>query len=78
MDNSGGVDLSDHEVNITILLDLLVKKGKVANREERNRILAEMTEEVADLVLAEADVKTVLDGSGLSHLREGHVIIVSP
>ena len=51
VDNSGGVDLSDHEVNIKILLDLLVKKGEVANREERNRILAEMTEEVAALVL---------------------------
>ena len=51
VDNSGGVDLSDHEVNIKILLDLLVKKGEVENREERNRILAEMTEEVAGLVL---------------------------
>jgi len=51
VDNSGGVDLSDHEVNIKILLDLLVKKGEVENREERNRILAEMTEEVAELVL---------------------------
>jgi glutamate dehydrogenase len=43
--------MSDHEVNIKILLDLLVKKGEVKNREERNRILAEMTEEVAELVL---------------------------
>jgi glutamate dehydrogenase len=51
VDNSGGVDLSDHEVNIKILLDLLVKKGEVKNREERNRILADMTEEVAGLVL---------------------------
>jgi glutamate dehydrogenase len=53
VDNSGGVDLSDHEVNIKILLDLLVKKGAVRNRDERNRILAEMTEEVAELVLAD-------------------------
>jgi glutamate dehydrogenase len=51
VDNSGGVDLSDHEVNIKILLDLLVKKGEVKNREARNRILAELTEEVAALVL---------------------------
>jgi glutamate dehydrogenase len=51
VDNSGGVDLSDHEVNIKILLDLLVKKGAVKSRDERNRILAEMTEEVAQLVL---------------------------
>jgi glutamate dehydrogenase len=53
VDNSGGVDMSDHEVNIKILLDLLVKKAVVKGREERNRVLAEMTEEVAELVLAD-------------------------
>ena len=47
IDNSGGVDMSDHEVNIKILLDMLVKKGVVKGRDERNRILAEMTDEVA-------------------------------
>ncbi len=51
VDNSGGVDTSDHEVNIKILLDPLVKKGVIASKTERNRILAEMTEEVAELVL---------------------------
>jgi glutamate dehydrogenase len=53
VDNSGGVDMSDHEVNIKILLDVLVKKGVIKGREERNRILVEMTEEVAQLVLAD-------------------------
>jgi glutamate dehydrogenase len=53
VDNSGGVDTSDHEVNIKILLDMLVKKGLVKGREERNRILAEMAEEVGSLVLAD-------------------------
>ena len=53
LDNSGGVDTSDHEVNLKILLDLLVKKGIVKSKEERNRILAEMAEEVAALVLAD-------------------------
>ncbi|HET7293194.1 MAG TPA: NAD-glutamate dehydrogenase domain-containing protein [Vicinamibacteria bacterium] len=53
VDNSGGVDTSDHEVNIKILMDVLVKKGVVKGREERNRILAEMTGEVAELVLAD-------------------------
>jgi glutamate dehydrogenase len=51
LDNSGGVDTSDHEVNLKILLDILVKKGIVKTKEERNRILAGMTEEVAELVL---------------------------
>jgi glutamate dehydrogenase len=53
VDNSAGVDMSDHEVNLKILLNHLVKKGVIAGREERNRILAEMTEEVAALVLAD-------------------------
>jgi glutamate dehydrogenase len=53
VDNSGGVDTSDHEVNIKILLDLLVKKGVIRNKAERNRILSEMTDEVAGLVLAD-------------------------
>ncbi|MDM7998232.1 MAG: NAD-glutamate dehydrogenase [Acidobacteriota bacterium] len=51
IDNSGGVDTSDHEVNIKILLDLLVKKGIVPNKEARNRMLAEMEGDVAALVL---------------------------
>jgi glutamate dehydrogenase len=53
VDNSGGVDMSDHEVNIKILADLLVKKGVIQGREQRNALLAEMTEEVAALVLAD-------------------------
>jgi glutamate dehydrogenase len=53
IDNSAGVDTSDHEVNIKILMSLLIKKGAVKGREERNRILAEMTDEVASLVLAD-------------------------
>jgi glutamate dehydrogenase len=53
IDNSGGVDTSDHEVNIKILLDLLLKKGIIKNREERNRILSDTTEEVAELVLTD-------------------------
>jgi glutamate dehydrogenase len=55
VDNSAGVDMSDHEVNIKILLDPLVKKGVIKGRDERNRILAEMTEEVAQLVLKDND-----------------------
>jgi glutamate dehydrogenase len=66
VDNSGGVDTSDHEVNIKILLDLLVKKGLVKGREERNRILAEMTDEVAALVLADNQ------GQALALSLDGH------
>jgi glutamate dehydrogenase len=50
IDNAGGVDCSDHEVNIKILLDTLVAAEQLTVR-QRNRILATMTDEVADLVL---------------------------
>jgi glutamate dehydrogenase len=50
IDNSAGVDTSDHEVNIKILLDRLVTDGDLT-RKQRNRTLAAMTDEVAALVL---------------------------
>jgi glutamate dehydrogenase len=53
IDNSGGVDMSDHEVNIKILLDLLLRSGMITSRDERNRLLGEMTDEVSSLVLAD-------------------------
>jgi glutamate dehydrogenase len=55
IDNSGGVDMSDHEVNIKILMGILLKAGVLKNTEARNVLLAEMTEEVADLCLADND-----------------------
>jgi glutamate dehydrogenase len=50
IDNSAGVDTSDHEVNIKILLNELVAKGQL-DFEARNQLLVEMTDEVAELVL---------------------------
>lgn len=50
IDNSAGVDTSDHEVNIKILLDSLVRQKKLAEP-ARNTLLASMTDEVARLVL---------------------------
>ncbi len=51
IDNSGGVNSSDVEVNIKIALAGPMRAGKL-KREARNRLLADMTEEVAGLVLA--------------------------
>lgn len=51
LDNSGGVDCSDHEVNIKILLNELVADGELT-RKHRDELLKEMTPEVAELVLA--------------------------
>ena len=50
IDNSGGVDTSDHEVNIKIALQPEVAAGRLSN-DDRNRFLAGMTDEVAALVL---------------------------
>ncbi|MFI0727418.1 NAD-glutamate dehydrogenase [Streptomyces sp. NPDC021225] len=50
IDNSAGVDTSDHEVNIKILLNELVREGDMTVK-QRNKLLAEMTDEVGALVL---------------------------
>lgn len=52
IDNSAGVDCSDHEVNIKILLNRLITDG-VMTKEQRNKLLEKMTSEVADLVLVD-------------------------
>ena len=50
IDNVAGVDCSDHEVNIKILLDQIVANGDMTGK-QRNRLLEDMTAEVSDLVL---------------------------
>jgi glutamate dehydrogenase len=50
VDNSAGVDCSDHEVNIKILLNQAMRAGKL-DQKSRNALLAQMTDEVSDLVL---------------------------
>ena len=51
IDNSAGVDTSDHEVNIKILLYDAIAQGELKDIDERNRLLATMTDEVGRLVL---------------------------
>jgi glutamate dehydrogenase len=50
LDNSGGVDMSDHEVNLKILLAPAVASGRLSAR-ARNELLSDLTDEVARLVL---------------------------
>ena len=52
IDNSGGVNCSDHEVNIKILLAQVVRAGDMTEK-QRNQLLVEMTDDVAQLVLRE-------------------------
>ncbi|MCD6640543.1 MAG: NAD-glutamate dehydrogenase, partial [Nocardioides sp.] len=75
IDNSAGVDTSDHEVNIKILLDKVVSAGDM-DVEGRNRLLAEMTDEVGQLVLRDnyeqnlALANAAAHGPGLLHVHE--------
>jgi glutamate dehydrogenase len=57
IDNSAGVDCSDHEVNIKILLNDLVAAGDLTPK-QRDRLLAEMTDEVGALVLRDNYLQT--------------------
>ncbi|WP_433252475.1 NAD-glutamate dehydrogenase [Streptosporangium sp. CA-135522] len=50
IDNSAGVDTSDHEVNIKVLLDRAVRDGELTDK-QRNQLFLDMTDEVAELVL---------------------------
>jgi glutamate dehydrogenase len=61
IDNSGGVDMSDHEVNIKILLDRSIASGALS-ASERDPLLAMMANEVAALVLHD----NYLQGEALS------------
>jgi glutamate dehydrogenase len=57
IDNSAGVDCSDHEVNIKILLGAVIQAGDMTLK-QRNELLAEMTEEVGELVLSNNYLQT--------------------
>ncbi|RJF89630.1 NAD-glutamate dehydrogenase [Oleomonas cavernae] len=57
IDNSAGVDCSDHEVNIKILLNGVMADGDLT-RKQRDSLLKEMTGDVADLVLRDNYLQT--------------------
>jgi len=78
IDNSAGVDTSDHEVNIKILLDRVVGSGDLTVK-QRNALLASMTDEVAELVLAHNVAQNVglanavAQASDLLHVHAGWI-----
>ncbi|MCE3232026.1 MAG: NAD-glutamate dehydrogenase [Rickettsiaceae bacterium] len=57
IDNSAGVDCSDHEVNLKIALGAAIAKGKLT-LPARNKLLESMTDEVAELVLNDNRLQT--------------------
>ena len=68
IDNSAGVDCSDHEVNIKILLDAIVEAGDMTEK-QRNELLASMTDEVGDLVLRDnyQQTQAISQAQALAH-----------
>jgi glutamate dehydrogenase len=57
VDNSAGVDCSDNEVNIKILLNSIVQDGSLTTK-QRDKLLEEMTDDVAALVLTDNYLQT--------------------
>ena len=70
LDNSGGVDLSDHEVNLKILLGHSVRSGAM-DEERRNRILEEITDTVSTLVLADNESQSLAISLDELRAKEG-------
>jgi len=68
IDNSAGVDCSDNEVNIKIALNREMREGRLSF-EDRNTLLVEMTDAVADLVLEDNRLQAL----GLSIAEQGGV-----
>ena len=68
IDNSAGVDCSDHEVNIKVLLDAVVESGDMTTK-QRNELLASMTDEVGNLVLRDnyEQTRAISNASALAH-----------
>lgn len=74
IDNSAGVSCSDKEVNIKILLNRIVESGDLTEK-QRNQLLSDMTDEVAQLVLRENYLQprsVSLIQSQAAHLLELH------
>jgi glutamate dehydrogenase len=71
IDNSAGVDSSDHEVNIKILCTEAMRRGDLP-RGERNTLLASMTDDVADHVLAHNYAQTGALSLAYEAAKEDH------
>ncbi|MFT4653485.1 MAG: glutamate dehydrogenase [Kangiellaceae bacterium] len=73
IDNVGGVDCSDNEVNIKILLNTIVNNGDLTVK-QRNKLLYEMTDDVGDIVIQDCYRQTqsisITQLMGVKQLKE--------
>jgi NAD-specific glutamate dehydrogenase len=80
IDNSGGVDCSDHEVNIKILLNGIVASGEMTSQ-QRAALLEDMRDEVACLVLAnnyrQTQAVSIAEHDARAHQRTSCVDILA-
>jgi len=80
IDNAGGVDCSDHEVNIKILLSQIVANGDMTEK-QRNLLLEKMTDDVAALVLEnnyrQVQAISLSESRSLENMAEYHRYITS-
>ena len=70
LDNSGGVSLSDREVNLKILLNAVVEEGRMTVA-ERNRMLRDLADTVSELVLLDNASQSLAVSLDLERAREG-------
>jgi glutamate dehydrogenase len=81
IDNSAGVDCSDHEVNVKIWLDVEVNAGQLS-APERNQILNQMTDDIERLVLRDNTLQThllvrELQAQGQSQVADGYADLIA-
>ena len=78
IDNSAGVDTSDHEVNIKILLDVAARAGEL-DAAERGPLLVSMTDEVGSLVLRDNYAQNLalscgqMQAPSMLHVHAGYI-----
>ena len=70
LDNSAGVDMSDHEVNLKVLLAPAVASGSMSD-DGRNELLEELTEDVVELVLMNNRTQSLAISLDALRAREG-------
>ena len=81
IDNSAGVDCSDHEVNVKIWLDVEVAAGQLTQA-QRNHTLTEMTGDIERLVLRDNTLQTHLlvreeQAQGEAAVQDGYATLIA-
>lgn len=74
LDNSAGVDMSDHEVNLKIMFDQLLKEGLIESVDARNEYIEKLTPDVEKLVLSNNYHQSMCISSGMIRYERNPVI----